>query len=237
MDADPTQPSSGPAIKRAILQGFLAHSRFEAGDRDGAKRLLADALSRLRGIDESAIHTRSGYVWKSSEGLAILLMVAERVAPDSAAEFYWAALAQRTPTPEIDSHDSAAADHSTINAVRILRRYDERIAWHVTQPLLERAVSRSHMGAYSYNAAGCLEFLEAASREQWFKRFSDRPSPNLHFGHISPRAQVEGSLLELRRGNEKKSENDDDRDWVPLLDEYWMTEMYEKITHRPLSEE
>jgi hypothetical protein len=120
----------------AALTVAAASQRKASTDSDGAKALLADAFNRLEGL--------SGRMVVPAVAMARLLPLAVRLDPDRSSEYFWRAVAARSPrvariAPEAATPLLRQQYLTLARQAALLSQYDREVAETIFAPVLENA--------------------------------------------------------------------------------------------------
>jgi hypothetical protein len=223
--------NEGPAMWRAVLQGYLADARREVGDPEGAKRLLADAVSRLERIQGEAWHTGGGFLWNRSTCMAALIPLAERIDESLVAEMVWKTLAVRSPLEEIDSNSLEQRTVMANASAGVIARYRPDLAKHVIDGNAELQSRQSWRGSASVWVGTAYFDVDPAAAVHWSESLCNLPDPfSAAKPAKSPRAVSQTFLSSVLRADGPRKPTLGR--WRTLLSLLWLENVVDKNAGR-----
>jgi len=224
--------SEGPAMWRGVLQGFLADARFQVGDHEGARQLLADAVRRLEAIKSEAWHTGGGFLWNRMSCLTVLMPIAERIDESLVSELFWKALASRPPLDEFDSNNLDSRDLAHAAAARLLARYRPDVARHLIEQVAIRTWRQSWRGEMGHWVPGAYFDVDPAAARRWCHSLCDLPTP---FAIEKPAKSPRAERLSWPEPGQSKPDREPKPTlvgWRTILSTLWLERVVDKQVER-----
>jgi len=211
---------------RAVLQGFLADARRQAGDSEGARRLLAEAVRRLESIHTEAWHT-SGFHWNRTACLAALIPLAERVDESLVPELVWRTLASRAPRDQIDSNNLDGRVAMMNGAAGVLARYRPDLARYIIEVNADIQWRQTWRGIANIWSSNVYLDVDPIVGRRWCDSVCDLPNPfSTEKPPKSPRQTIQ-TFLPTRLDPSKPNRPTLNR-WRSLLSMLWLERVVDK---------